>query len=31
MATDSDDVVWLHSQRQVSIVELAQYSGLSEV
>ena len=30
MATEGDDVLWLHSQRQVSIVELAQWSGFSE-
>jgi hypothetical protein len=30
MATENDDALWLHSQRQISIVELAQSSGLTE-
>ena len=30
MATENEDALWLHSQRQVSIVELAQSSGLTE-
>jgi chaperone modulatory protein CbpM len=30
MAAEDEDVFWLHSQRQVSIVELAQSSGLTE-
>ena len=30
MATDSDDALWLHAQARVSIVELAQCSGLPE-
>ena len=30
MATDRDDVLWLHTHERVSIVELAQCSGLPE-
>jgi chaperone modulatory protein CbpM len=30
MANEYEDAVWLHSQRRVTIVELAQYSGLGE-
>lgn len=30
MATDSDDALWLHAQARVSLVELAQCSGLPE-
>ena len=30
MATEHDDALWLHAQWRVSIVELAQLSGLQE-
>lgn len=30
MATDDDEVMWLHTHAQVSIVELARTSGLPE-
>lgn len=30
MAAEDEDALWLHAQRQVSIVELAQSSGLTE-
>ncbi len=30
MAHEQDDVVWLHAERRVTIVELAECSGLAE-
>jgi chaperone modulatory protein CbpM len=30
MPTDADDMLWLHAQTRISIVELAQSAGLAE-
>ena len=30
MATEQEDALWLHAQRQVSIIELSQSCGVSE-